>query len=68
MTDSQGNVLYTNRSTLIEYTYNLFEMEGSNIVHVVYVGNIDLAKLRDGQFPSVMFYKCFCYTILCESS
>ena len=37
-------------------------MESWNIIHVVYVKNIDSAKLRDGQFSSVMFYKCFYYT------
>ena len=30
-------------------------MEGSKTIHVVYVENIDLAKLRDGQFPSFYY-------------
>ena len=40
---------------MIEYTHNLFEMEGSKTIHVVYVENIDLAKLRDRQFPSFYY-------------
>ena len=58
----QGNAFFTNRSTLIEYTHNLFEMEVWNIICEVYVKNIDSTKLREGQFPFVMVYKCFYYT------
>lgn len=29
-------------------------MEGTNVIRVVYVKNIDSAKLRDGQCPEIM--------------